>query len=196
MTKPLSEMTREELWQLFPIILMEYDPVWKTWYEEENRAIIAALGDAISRVNHIGSTSVEGLTAKPTVDILLELHPDTELQPVIERLVALGWRWLNRPTAGADSDIAYLNKGYTENGFAERVFHLHVRRPGDWDELYFRDYLREHPSACDEYGKLKRSLMVQFKHNRDAYTTQKTGFVQQHTRLARQLFGGRYLPKE
>ena len=69
-------------------------------------------------------------------------------------------------------------KGYTQAGFAERVFHVHLRRRGDNRELYFRDYLNMHPAVAKEYEALKRSLRKRYEHNRDAYTQAKTAFIQ------------------
>ena len=86
----------------------------------------------------------------------------------------------------------YLNKGYTEDGFADKVFHLHVRYTGDNDELYFRDYLMGHPDAASEYEKLKLKLWKKFEHNRDAYTNAKSEFVYKCTEKARLLYGDRY----
>ena len=85
-----------------------------------------------------------------------------------------------------------LNKGYTEHGFAEKVYHLHLRTKGDCDELYFRDYLLENPLVAKEYEALKLSLWKQFERNRDGYTQAKTQFVQKYTSLAKQEFGDRY----
>ena len=59
---------------------------------------------------------------------------------------------------------------YTSEGFAEKVFHLHVRLNGDWNELYFRNYLIEHKEVAKEYARLKQSLKIQYEHNRDVYT--------------------------
>ena len=84
------------------------------------------------------------------------------------------------------------NKGYTENGFAERVFHLHLRMAGDNDELYFRDYLNEHPQAAKEYEQLKLSLWKQYEHDRDGYTAAKAAFVARCTGAAKQRYGLRY----
>lgn len=77
-----------------------------------------------------------------------------------------------------------FNKGYMPDGFAQRVFHLHLRTFGDHDELYFRDYLNEHPETAKEYEKLKLSLWKPYEHDRDGYTEQKVGFVSKVTRLA------------
>lgn len=142
MKKTLDEMTLEELWTLFPILLKEYNPLYPVWYEEEARKILATVGD-VFRVSHIGSTAVEGLLSKPTVDILLELTPRADAEKAAR---ALKGEW----TLMSESEDPWklsFNKGYTPDGFAEKVFHLHVRRAGDWDELYFRDYLREIPPS-------------------------------------------------
>ena len=74
-TKQLSEMTLEELWQLFPIILSEHNSDWTNYYNEEKALLEKQFGSLLVRINHIGSTAVEGLIAKPTVDILLVSFP-------------------------------------------------------------------------------------------------------------------------
>jgi len=76
-------------------------------------------------------------------------------------------------------------KGYTPQGFEGQAFHVHVRYSGDWDELYFRDYLLANPDIAAEYGKLKLELQKKYKHDRDAYTSAKTDFIKRITRLAR-----------
>lgn len=85
-----------------------------------------------------------------------------------------------------------FNKGYTEKGFAERVFHLHLRYAGNNNELYFRDYLIEHPDTAREYEKLKLKLWKKYEYNRDGYTNAKTEFVKQYTAKARALYENRY----
>ena len=83
-------------------------------------------------------------------------------------------------------------KGYTLEGFKGQAFHLHVRYAGDWNELYFRDYLRVHPDTAKAYGKLKTELQKKFEHDRDAYTDAKTKFIEEITKQARTKFGERY----
>lgn len=121
--KKLSEMTLEELWRLFPIILTPHRDCWEEWYREKTGYICMSRSAC---------------------------------------------RWS-------------FNKGYTENGFAEKVFHLHLRFRGDHDELYFRDYLLEHPDTAYRYQELKLELAGKFRYNRDAYTDAKTGFVRKYT---------------
>ena len=85
-----------------------------------------------------------------------------------------------------------FNRGYTKNGFAEKVFHLHLRYAGNNNELYFRDYLNEHPQTAREYEALKVKLWKQFEHNRDAYTNAKTEFIHKWTRETKRIYEGRY----
>lgn len=186
MGKPLSEMTLEELWQLFPIILEAPKPCWQQWYKEEAEALEPLLPPG-TRVSHIGSTAISGIWAKPIVDILVEIPVDTNLAAVGSVLPRLGYRCMNQ----SDNRHSY-NKGYTESGFAERVFHLHLRLAGDCDELYFRDYLNDHPTAAQEYEQLKLGLWKQYEHDRDGYTAAKASFVHRCTQAAKQQYGSRW----
>ena len=87
---------------------------------------------------------------------------------------------------------ACLNKGYTPEGFAEKVFYIHIWIIGDNDELYFRDYMNDQPDKAREYESLKKELWKKFEHDRDAYTDSKTSFVRKYTEEAKQLYGDRY----
>ena len=85
-----------------------------------------------------------------------------------------------------------LNKGYTKEGFADKVYHIHLRYAGDNDELYFRDYLNEHPQIAREYEALKLDLWKRYEHNRDAYTDARTDFIRKWTTEVRTIYGKRY----
>ena len=185
MSRPLQDMTNEELWALFPVILREHDPVWAEWFSEERRTLEAAVGTGrIVGIHHIGSTAVPGLLAKPTVDILLEVKEGIVPEELIADIVSAGYLYTEQPDKPAPHMM--FMKGYTPDGFGERVFHLHVRYGGDWDELWFRDYLKTHPETAAAYAGLKQELKVRYEHDRDAYTDAKTDFVRRITRLARE----------
>lgn len=81
-----------------------------------------------------------------------------------------------------------FNKGYTPDGYAEKVFHIHFHAVGDNDEILFRNYLTENPRIAKDYEKLKLSLLPKYKNNRDGYTEAKTGFVRRVTDLAKQKY--------
>ena len=181
--KPLSEMTLEELWQLFPIILSEHDPAWTEYYDEEKALLEKQFGSLPVRISHIGSTAVEGLIAKPTVDILLEV--DRASSPAEVRQTAERCGYTVMAESIAPEYRLDLCKGYTPQGFAEKVFHLHIRHPGDWDEIVFRDYLRRNPRKAEEYAELKKELQKRFKHDRDAYTEAKGEFIRACVKEAR-----------
>lgn len=188
--KELKDMSLAELWQLFPIMLKEHNTNYKVWYAHEEQLLFDILkGHDICRINHIGSTSVAGLIAKPIIDILLELPGAYDLEGVAGALENNGWVVMAQNDALKTVD---LNKGYTPDGFAEKVYHLHIKPAGDWDELYFRDYMREHADAARQYEGLKQDLKERFEHNRDAYTRAKTEFIREYTQRAREEFGGRY----
>lgn len=186
MKKKLSEMSLEELWQLFPIFLAEHRDCWKEWYLEEENLLKKAL-PAIKRISHIGSTAVSYIWAKPIIDILIEIPKEGDLIDYKALIINTGYICMSQ-----SEDRISFNKGYTENGFAERVFHLHLRYEGDNDELYFRDYLIEHPNAAKEYEELKLKLWKEYKHNRDGYTNAKTEIVKKCTEQAKILYGNRY----
>lgn len=193
MHKKLDEMTNEELWQLFPIILSEYNPLWPQIYQSEAITLNSLFGNVIERINHIGSTSVEGLVAKPTIDILLEISHDTDLKWFEQ--VAKHHGYLVSVHLDNPAPHFLLKKGYTEKGFVGQAFHVHVRYFGDYNELYFRDYLREHEEARIAYETLKKELMKKYEHDRDKYTSEKGNLILFYTDLARKNYPNRYLKK-
>jgi Uncharacterized conserved protein len=141
----------------------------------------------IARISHFGSTSVPGLMAKPTVDILLEIKDYANVSKLIDALPSPEYICLNPPDMPTPPPHLMFLKGYLSDGFAKKVYHIHVRYPGDWDELYFRDYLIAHPETADEYAALKARLHKGFEHDRDGYTEAKTAFIREVTKKARKL---------
>lgn len=186
MGKKLSDMSLEQLWKLFPIYLTEHQPYWKDWYSDEESFLKNRLFE-IDRISHIGSTAVSSIYAKPIIDILVEMPQNDKLSDYKELIVKSGYICMSET-----SDRISFNKGYTESGFAERVFHLHLRYAGDNDELYFRDYLIEHTDIAVEYEKMKLKLWKKYEFNRDGYTNAKTDFIQKYTQKAKLIYGDRY----
>ena len=185
MGKKLSEMTLEELWQLFPIILEKHQECWKNWYLEEETFLKNVLPQ-LERISHIGSTAISTIWAKPIIDILVEIPRESNLLDYKDLIVKNDYICMSQ----SENRLSF-NKGYTESGFADRTFHLHLRYAGDNDELYFRDYLIEFPDIAKEYEKLKLSLWKEYEHNRDAYTSAKTEFVKKYTEQAKLIYGNR-----
>ena len=186
MSKKLTEMSLEELWQLFPIILTAHQECWEQWYLAEEALLKKVLPQA-QWISHIGSTAISSIWAKPIVDILVEVPKESHLSVYKDLIAHNGYICMSQ-----SEDRISFNKGYSENGFSEKVFHLHLRYAGDNNELYFRDYLNEFPNIAKEYEKLKLSLWKEYKHNRDAYTNAKTEFVKKYTEKAKSIYGNRY----
>lgn len=188
MKKDLAEMSLQELWELFPIFLKEPQPDWRSWYRAEVQRLQTLLPmDPVIRISHIGSTAIYGIQAKPIIDILIEITNDYRMERLSPILKEAGYLPMH-----VDNMRASFNKGYTPNGFAEKVFHLHLRYKGDHDELYFRDYLNDHPEIAKAYETLKLRLWRQYEHDRDAYTAGKTDFVKTFTKLAKESYADRY----
>ena len=191
MEKELSEMTSEEMWKLFPIILKEHNDEYKNYYRIEEKNLVKSIGDHdVFRINHIGSSAIKGLISKPTIDILLEIKNKSDIKRISNMIIDAGWILMSSQEEPYITRV--FNKGYTKKGFAEKVYHLHVRYPDDWNELYFRDYLLDHMEVADEYGKLKLGLLNQYKNNRDGYTNAKSDFILHYTQEARKKYNGRY----
>ena len=179
--KDLKEMTLEELWQLFPIILSPHRPEWKEWADDETRVLSHLLESFSPIINHIGSTAIPAIQAKPIVDILVEIPSATDFSAVRTTMENSGYICMSQ----SDRRISF-NKGYTPHGFDKKVFHIHVHLTGDNDEILFRDYLIDNPAVARRYETLKLSLLPRYRHDRDGYTEAKTEFVREITAIARQ----------
>ena len=126
MGKALSDMTLEELWELFPIILTEHKERWGTWYAEEQKRLAGILPPENIKIHHIGSTAIGGIWAKPIVDILVEIPASLPMDSVKGLLIQNGYICMSE-----QQNRKSFNRGYTSEGFAEKVFHLHLRYEGD-----------------------------------------------------------------
>lgn len=176
-------MSLHELWELFPIVLTPHNADWKEWADEEIEFLNKLLGQFTPIVSHIGSTSIPGIQAKPIVDLLVEVALDCDYDEIRNLLVDSGDICMSQ-----SRDRMSFNKGYTPEGYADKVFHIHIHRVGDNDEILFRDYLISHPEKAKEYENLKFSLLPKYRNNRDAYTEAKSDFVETVIDAAR---GGR-----
>ncbi|MCB9498751.1 MAG: GrpB family protein [Bacillales bacterium] len=185
--KKLEEMSLDELWHLFPIKLEEHKEVYEEYFNEEKERVESFIPkEKIYRLSHIGSTAIKDIIAKPVVDILLE----TEGQYFGDVSILLkenGYTFMC-----ASPYRASFNKGYTNRGYEERVFHLHLRVKNDNDELYFRDYLNNNVEIRKEYEALKIKLAKEYEFNRDEYTNQKSEFVKKYSEEAKKLYQDKY----
>lgn len=178
--KKLKDMTLEELWELFPIVLTTYQPQWKEWATKEIESLRKILSEFSPIINHIGSTAIPGIWAKPTIDILVEIAADCDWDKVRSVMESADYICMS----SGDGRMSF-NKGYTSDGYAEKVFHIHFHVTGDDDEVYFRNYLMAHPEIATEYEKLKLNLLPKFRNNRDGYTEAKAEFIENIVKLGK-----------
>ena len=149
--------------------IVEYDDAWADRFEEEAARLREALGDQVVRIEHVGSTSVPGLAAKPIVDIQLSLRSLAPREAYVPALNALGYRCVLDPIS-PDHEFA------SRDVDGARSFHLHLTTPGsDWERrhLAFRDWLRAHPEDADAYAALKRALAQELPNDVHTYTDRK-----------------------
>ena len=180
-TKGLKDMSMEELWELFPIVLTSHNNQWCEWAKEEMQFLSSLLSLFQPVIHHIGSTAIPEIKAKPIVDILVEVAYGNGFDRIISTLESNGYICM----AQSNNRLSF-NKGYTIKGYADKVFHIHIHRLGDNNEIAFRDYLRLHPSKAKEYEFLKMSLLPKYRHDRDGYTRAKTDFIRNILVLANQ----------
>lgn len=176
-----------KLWELFPIYFVDSSVEFEKQFLDEKEYLISLLGNYIKRISHIGSTAIKNIKTKPIVDILIEI--DFADKDIVKEILLDNNYILMCET----SDKISFNKGYTANGYADKVFHIHIKKYGDCDELYFRDYLNDNDKKAKEYEKLKEELYNKYKPNRDLYTSGKTDFVKKITETAKAEYKNRLL---
>ena len=174
------------------VAVVPYDPRWPEMFQEEKEHLLSCLpATLIKRVEHFGSTAVPGLSAKPIVDILIEVTSLDEtrekISPILE---SQGYDYFWRPTWGDDTPPFYAWFIKRDPG-GNRTHHIHMveHHFEHWDRLLFRDYLVEHPEVAHEYGVLKQRLSQSHENDRVAYTKAKTEFVVRVTEMAKKRYG-------
>ena len=157
-----------------PIELHAYDPVWPEIFARERALIAPILGVNAVEIEHMGSTSIPGLPAKPIIDIIVLVTDLEAARAVIPALETTGYSfWADNP----DKSKFYLAKGLPPAPHRTHNLHIHDDADEVRRHLIFRDHLRAHPDVRDAYLTLKRDLAERFRDDRDAYSKQKTAFV-------------------
>ena len=147
----------------------DYKPLWADEFQRIGSSLRHALGDTAHRIDHIGSTSVVGLAAKPVIDVQISVCSLEPMGAYLPQLEALGYRWR--------ADNPEKTKRYFREAAGGRRTHIHVRKRGSWHEQYallFRDYLRLHVDDQRIYEGVKRQLAARYPHDRHAYTDAKS----------------------
>lgn len=159
------------------IWVTDYDPNWPEMYETEKGHILSAIGAQVVAIEHVGSTAVPGLGAKPTIDIMVGLKRLPDFKRCILPLEEIGYE--HAPWA-EDADLLQ-RRYFRKNTDGERTHHLHMTEVGSQffrKHLLFRDYLRAHPDTAAEYYDLKEQLATDFEFEPIGYTEAKTEFIE------------------
>lgn len=158
------------------VTIAPYDPLWPDYFAKEKQLLLATLGDKLIAVEHIGSTAVPGLAAKPIIDMVAAIASFNELAFFIEHLQKLGYEYM--------PDRMFASRKFFPKGpRTHRTHHINLvikDDPEQWEAaILFRDYLKQNNTARDQYAQLKQALAKAHPNNRAAYTAAKNDFIQQ-----------------
>jgi len=156
-----------------PVIIKDYDPRWPQLFEMLRSRIAAVLDELAISIEHVGSTAVQGLAAKPVIDIDVLLKSSTDLAVVIRKLTDLGYEHLG--------DLGISGREAFRANAAAVQHHLYVCPVGSLEydrHIAFRNYLRAHAADANAYALLKRQLATKFGSDREGYNEAKSEFVQ------------------
>ncbi len=183
--KRIEELVKEE------IAIVPYETVWPKLFEEESAFLRRKLpGNLLKRIEHFGSTAVPGLSAKPIIDILVEVisleETKKQIVPILE---AEGYEYFWRPAFGDDRP-PYYAWFIKRNPQGKRTHHIHMVEADSelWDRIFFRDYLRQFPAEAELYDELKKKIAKEYPNDRVKYTEEKSRFILSVTRKAKEYY--------
>lgn len=158
------------------VIVVPYDKIWKSAFEEIKKEIEGAIGDLIIGIEHVGSTSVEGLSAKPCIDIDVIIKDYATFDTVVRHLETIGYTHEGNLGIKDREAFKYVDKPHLQK------HHLYVC-PQYSEELYrhitFRDFLRSNPEAAKKYGSIKETAARLFPDNIDKYIEYKSPCIKE-----------------
>ncbi len=152
----------------------EYDDNWSATFKALQEGLMSVLRGVVLGIEHVGSTAVQGLPAKPIIDIDVIIEGDTDLPAVIDRLARLGYVH--------EGDLGITGRHAFKAPDSAPAHHLYVCAQNNAElqrHLAFRDYLRTHPEVAQAYGALKREAAARVGNDRVAYTEAKRDFIEQ-----------------
>lgn len=162
-----------------------YDPAWPQIAADEQAMLLSTTGPLFVTLEHIGSTAVPGLAAKPIIDMMGAVHQLDAVAPLLPVLKAYGYQIIV-----TDMPQRYFLRKHDPQ--RALTFHLHIIEAATWaerNERLLRDHLRAHPDQAAAYGRLKQALVVEHADNATAYTKAKTDFIQSIVDQARDARG-------
>lgn len=157
------------------VTVVDYSPVWPGLFAEEKRLLETALGKDAALIEHVGSTSVVGLAAKPIIDIMIGLHDFSVADSLVSKITGLGYEYIPKY-----EDVMPYRRFFVRRSNGVNTHQIHMVGVGGefWERhLLFRDFLRENPARAGEYAALKRSLAELEWKDTNEYADAKTAFI-------------------
>jgi len=157
------------------IAIADYDPRWPELYQEEKRRILEVIGDLVAAIEHVGSTAVPDLAAKPIIDIIVGVHRLEDASRCVGPLIAMGYEYVPQYETYIP-ERRYFRKPKER----PRTHHLHMVETTSefWRRhLAFRDFLRSHPDVAREYAQLTRQLATRYGADGFGYAEAKSPFI-------------------
>lgn len=165
------------------VTIVEYSPAWPELFEREKRLLGSVVGQDVGVIEHVGSTSVVGLAAKPIIDIMVGLYDFSLADALVPGVVGLGYKYVPEY-----EDVMPFRRYFKRGTGGGATHHVHMVAKGGefWERhLLFRDYLRAHPEVAAEYAALKKGLAAREWNDRSEYTDAKTAFIKDVEEKAR-----------
>ena len=169
------------------IEVIEYDASWPEKFRVEKAALQATLGDIAIAIEHIGSTAVINLPAKPVIDILIEVQDIESLDNKTARFNDLNY--------DVKGEHGIAGRRFYSKGGNHRSHHIHAFETGShglFRHRAFRDYLVAHPEIAQDYGTIKKHAALHCRHDNDTYIALKNSFIVEHEKRATQWYGVKF----
>jgi GrpB-like predicted nucleotidyltransferase (UPF0157 family) len=166
------------------VSVVEYRSEWREMFAEEKLRLKNQLGEVSMRIEHIGSTSVIGLAAKPVIDIMIGLQDFTSADDLVPLIEASGYEYFKK----YEDEMPY-RRYFAKNSQKARTHQIHLVELGGefWERhLFFRDYLRQNPAKAQAYAALKKHLAAREWTDVNEYADAKTEFIKGIENLAKE----------
>lgn len=163
--------------------VVPHNPRWRDAFEAEAKHVVAALGENVIAIHHIGSTAIPNIYAKPVIDLLVEVRDITKVDGQSSAMELLGYEVMGEYGIPGRR---YFRK---DNRAGTRTHHIHAFEASSAEverHLAFRDYMIAHPADAQRYSELKRKLAEEHPQNLDGYMDGKDGFIKEMDRRAAQ----------
>jgi len=181
----IKRVTEEE------VFIEPYSMAWPSMFKKEKEHLLSCFpGRLINRIEHFGSTAVPNLSAKPIIDMLVEVTSLDEVKKlIVPHLESLGYEYFWRPMG--DDNVPPFYAWFIKRDInGKRTHHIHMVEPNfsDWDRLHFKNYLIENPEVAKDYQNLKYYLSEKYRNNRVEYTSKKGEFIKKYTNIAKMYY--------